>query len=129
MRRSVKRSLSAAILGAFLAACSALGDNPATLFADPSKYQYSDCEQLATQRKIWSTREQELKLLMDRAAQGGRAIRLHQKWVGERRKSDQTSSDGRHWTLLRDMDFLSKSRWSDVTNRWPQSSHNQQWRT
>jgi hypothetical protein len=60
-----------------LAACSALGDN-ATLFGYPSKYQYSDCEQLAysdceqlaAQRKIWSTREQELKLLMDRAAQG-----------------------------------------------------------
>jgi hypothetical protein len=67
MRRSAKRVLSPAFLGVFLAACSALGDNPATLFADPSKYQYSNCEQLAAQRKIWSTREQDLKLLMDRA--------------------------------------------------------------
>jgi hypothetical protein len=78
MRRSINRSLSAAFLGVFLAACSALGDNPATLFADPSKYQYSDCEQLATQRKIWSTREQELKLLMDRAEQsaGGTLVNV-----------------------------------------------------
>jgi hypothetical protein len=56
--------------GAFLAGCSSTGDNPLTLFADPGKYQYSSCEQLAGQRKNWSTREQELRLLMDKAEQG-----------------------------------------------------------
>jgi hypothetical protein len=41
-----------------------------TFFADPGKFQYSSCEQLARQRKALSTREQELRQLMDRAEQG-----------------------------------------------------------
>jgi len=41
-----------------------------TLFADPGKYQYSSCEHLALQRKTWTTREQDLKQLKDRAEQG-----------------------------------------------------------
>jgi hypothetical protein len=61
---------SAFLAGAFLAGCSSTGDNPLTLFADPGKYQYSSCEQLAAERKLWSTREQELRLLMDKAEQG-----------------------------------------------------------
>jgi hypothetical protein len=38
--------------------------------ADPGKYQFSSCEQLAKHRQQWSSREQELRLLMDRAEQG-----------------------------------------------------------
>jgi len=53
----------------FLAGC-AIGGNPAVLFADPAKYQFSSCEQLAKHRKELSTREQELRQLMDRAEQG-----------------------------------------------------------
>src|SRR5256885_11381306 len=77
-RRSVERGVGAVLLGAVLAGCSSLGDNPATLFVDPGKYQYSSCEQLAGQRKLWSTREQELKLLMDRAEQsaGGAVVNV-----------------------------------------------------
>src|SRR2546422_5851963 len=60
---------SAFLASAFLAGCASTGDNPLTLFADPGKYQYSSCEQLAGQRKSLSTREQELRLLMDRAEQ------------------------------------------------------------
>ena len=37
------------------------------LFVDPGKYQYYNCEQLAEPRKRWTEREQELKLLMDKA--------------------------------------------------------------
>jgi hypothetical protein len=64
--------------GAFLAGCSSTGDNPLTVFADPGKYQYSSCEQLAGQRKYWSTREQELRLLMDKAEQsaGGAVVNV-----------------------------------------------------
>src|SRR5713101_2679505 len=70
--------VSAFLAGAFLAGCASTGDNPLTstgnntltLFADPGKFQYSSCEQLARQRKSLSTREQELRLLMDRAEQG-----------------------------------------------------------
>jgi hypothetical protein len=50
--------------------CSSMGDNPVTIFADPGKYQFYNCEQLAGQRRHWSTREQELRLLMDKAEQG-----------------------------------------------------------
>jgi hypothetical protein len=64
--------------GAFVAGCSSMGDNPLTVFADPGKYQYSSCEQLASQRKHWSTREQELRLLMDKAEQsaGGAVVNV-----------------------------------------------------
>ena len=55
---------------AVLSACSSAGINPVTVFADPGKYEFYNCEQIATQRTTWATREQELKLLMDKAAQG-----------------------------------------------------------
>jgi hypothetical protein len=67
------------IAGALLVAgCSAMSDNPFTIFADPGKYQYNNCEQIATQRKYWSTREQELKMLMDKADQsaGGAVVNV-----------------------------------------------------
>jgi hypothetical protein len=72
------RGCFAVLLCVFLAGCSSLGNNPATLFADPGKYQYSSCEQLVGERKTLSTREQELKLLMDRAEQtaGGALINV-----------------------------------------------------
>jgi hypothetical protein len=64
--------------GASLAGCSSTGENPLTVFADPGKYQFSNCEQLAGQRKYWSSREQELRLLMDRAEQsaGGAVVNV-----------------------------------------------------
>jgi hypothetical protein len=70
--------LAAVIAGAFLSACSSTGDNPLTVFADPGKYQYNTCEQIAGQRKYWSTREQELKQLMDKADQaaGGAIVNV-----------------------------------------------------
>src|SRR5215813_3534536 len=43
---------------------------PVTVFADPAKYQFYNCEQLAGQRTYWTNRELELKLLMDKAEQG-----------------------------------------------------------
>src|SRR5713101_9982882 len=65
-------------VGIVLAGCSASVDNPLTIFADPGKYQYSTCEQLASQRKHWSGREQELQLLMDKAEQsaGGTIVNV-----------------------------------------------------
>jgi len=64
------RGCFAVLLCVFLAGCSSLGETPAMLFADPGKYQYSSCEQLAAERKTVATREQELKMLMNRAEQG-----------------------------------------------------------
>ena len=65
------------VAGTMLAGCSAV-DNPVTVFADPGKYQFHSCDQLAAQRKRWSTREQELRLLMDKADQsaGGAVVNL-----------------------------------------------------
>ena len=67
-----KRALPAVILIAgAVSACSSMGDNnPFTVLADPGKYQYYTCEQITANRKVWAAREQELKLLMDKADQG-----------------------------------------------------------
>ena len=72
------RSAVAVSVCALLAACSATGSNPMTMFADPGKYEFYDCQQLAAQRKHWSGREQELRQLMDRADQsaGGAVVNL-----------------------------------------------------
>jgi hypothetical protein len=74
-RRSIA-SFSGWIAGAvvagltFLSGCATPGDSSITFFADPAKYQYSSCELLAVHRQTWTTKEQELKQLMDRAEQG-----------------------------------------------------------
>ena len=49
-----------------------------TVFADPGQYEFLNCEQLAAQRTTRKAREQELKLLMDRAEQstGGAFVNL-----------------------------------------------------
>jgi hypothetical protein len=50
-----------------LSGCAPAAMGPLTAFVDPGKYQYYNCEQLAEPRKRWTEREQELKLLMDKA--------------------------------------------------------------
>ena len=62
----------ALILPALLAACASELQNPLTggFFADPGKYEYYSCEQLVPQRAYHEKREQELKLLMDKARRG-----------------------------------------------------------
>jgi hypothetical protein len=67
--------LAAAIGGGLLQAC-AVADNPLTVFADPGKYDYNTCEQIAGQKKSWLTREQELRQLMTKAEQstGGAVV-------------------------------------------------------
>ena len=69
--RRVCLRLSTCVALSFLAGCaSTAGSSTATFLADPGKYQFSSCEQLAKHRQQWSSREQELRLLMDRAEQG-----------------------------------------------------------
>ena len=71
LARRVCLGLSTCLALSFLAGCaSTAGSSTATFFADPGKYQFSTCEQLAKHRQQWSSREQELRLLMDRAEQG-----------------------------------------------------------
>jgi hypothetical protein len=64
------------LAGAILTACSTGGDTSFSLFAEPGKYQYYSCAQIAAETKTRSRREQELKVLMDRADQsaGGAAV-------------------------------------------------------
>src|SRR5258708_6847715 len=69
----------ALILPGLLAACASELQNPLMGFiADPGKYEYYSCEQLVPQRAYHESREQKLKLLMDKARQstGGAAISL-----------------------------------------------------
>jgi hypothetical protein len=59
------------VLAVALGGCSTSGvDSSFTVFADPAKYLYYSCDQINAQLKHWTTREQELKLLMDKAEQG-----------------------------------------------------------
>ena len=74
----VSKSLCvAALAGGLLQGC-AVADNPFTLFADPGKYQYNTCEQIDGQKKSWTTRERELRQLMDKAEQstGGAVVNV-----------------------------------------------------
>ena len=52
-----------------LAGCAGAVDGP-LFFSDPGKYQYHNCEQLATAAKGQIGRQQELKALIDKAEQG-----------------------------------------------------------
>ena len=67
----------AGLLGA-LAGCSSLSDSSFTVFADPGKYTYYSCDQINAQTKHWTTREQELRTLMDKAEQstGGAVVNV-----------------------------------------------------
>jgi hypothetical protein len=76
-RASLRVALTLGGLAVALAGCSSIGgDSPMTIFADPAKYQYNTCEQLAGQRKNLQGREQELRQLMDKAEQstGGAVV-------------------------------------------------------
>jgi hypothetical protein len=66
------------LAGAVLSACSSAGNSQLTFFADPGLYEYHSCDQIATIRKYWSTREQELRELMARAekSSGGAVINV-----------------------------------------------------
>jgi hypothetical protein len=62
----------ALIFPALLAACASEISNPLMggFFADPGKYEWHSCEQLGPLRTVLERREQELKLLMDKARRG-----------------------------------------------------------
>ena len=63
-------ALGACLALAFLTGCTSSVGNQVTFFADPGKYEFSSCEQLANHRKHWSEQERELRQLMERAEQG-----------------------------------------------------------
>ena len=59
----------ALLAAGFLSGCSSATDSRLTVFADPGKYDFYNCDQIAGQQGYWKIREQELKLLMDKAGQ------------------------------------------------------------
>jgi len=75
MRRA---PFAALIFPVLLAACGTAIETPFTVFADPGKYEFYSCDQLVPQRKFWEKKENDLKLLMDKAKQstGGSAINV-----------------------------------------------------
>jgi hypothetical protein len=75
MRLAPLITLTTGVCG-LLSGCSPAAMGPTTFLADPGKYDYHNCEQLAEQRKKAADRELELKLLMDKAEQaaGGAAV-------------------------------------------------------
>lgn len=73
--RAILSMLHIGALAAPLAACSSTSETT-FLFAEPGKYAYYNCAQLAVELKTWTKRQQELKSLLDRADQsaGGTAV-------------------------------------------------------
>lgn len=78
MARRPRIGVATALAGAALSACSAMSDNPFTPFADPGSYAYHNCDQIAGLQTSFRTREQELRLLMDKAEQstGGAIVNV-----------------------------------------------------
>ena len=63
------RALALLALAAALAGCSSTGEYSVAIFADPGKYQYHNCDQLASAAVGVNNRQKELTLLIDAAAQ------------------------------------------------------------
>jgi len=76
--RLLALGFGALLAAGLLSGCSSATDSRFTVFADPGKYNYHNCEQIAGQQAYWKTREQELKLLIDRAGQstGGAVVNV-----------------------------------------------------
>jgi hypothetical protein len=62
-------AFGALLAAGLLSGCSSGTDSRLTVFADPGKYDYYSCDLIAGQQNYWKSREQELKLLMDKAGQ------------------------------------------------------------
>ncbi len=69
-KRAYGARLLALVAAILLAGCSSGPDNMMTVFADPGKYEYHTCPQIAEQTRQWTGREQELRTLMDKAGEG-----------------------------------------------------------
>ena len=70
---AARRPLAAALTASLLAGCTSF-----TFLADPGKYEFYSCQQLANDMTSLTKKRQDLKALMDRADQGtgGTAVGL-----------------------------------------------------
>jgi hypothetical protein len=71
LRAALRPVLLAVLLAAGTGGCAMDTDKVGLLTADPLKYELYDCAQIATAVISASTREQELRGLIDRAERGG----------------------------------------------------------
>ncbi|MGH6769515.1 MAG: hypothetical protein ACRECO_10910 [Xanthobacteraceae bacterium] len=69
-RPTLTRFTASLVLCMALVGCSSTGEYGVALFADPGKYQYHNCQQLAEAAKATQTRHQELQQLIEKANQG-----------------------------------------------------------
>ncbi len=71
-------AIAVLLIGVPVAGCSSTSDSSFTFLADPGKYEFYSCEQLANDMKGLTQRRSDLKSLMDRADQsaGGTAVGL-----------------------------------------------------
>jgi hypothetical protein len=67
--RLLASCFAALLASGLLPGCSSSLDSRFTVFADPGKYDYYSCDQIAGMQKHWSGRERDLKQLMDKAEQ------------------------------------------------------------
>jgi hypothetical protein len=76
--RLLASCFTALLAAGLLPGCSSSLDSRLTVFADPGKYDYHSCDQIAGMQKHWRSREQELKQLMDKAEQssGGAVVNV-----------------------------------------------------
>jgi hypothetical protein len=58
------------LIGVVLTGCATSVENMATVFADPGKYEFHNCDQLTSAAKSLTTRAQELRTLIGRADSG-----------------------------------------------------------
>jgi hypothetical protein len=70
------RTAGIVLAGVVLTACSSSSETSFSLFADPGKYLYHTCAQIAAEQKNWTQRQQDLKALIDKAdrSPGGAAV-------------------------------------------------------
>ena len=96
LEAAVWRAMLGIMMAGVMPACSPMGDNPVTVFADPGKYQYSSCEQIVAYRNVWSAKEQELKMLMDKADQGVGGAIVNVRLQGRLRGRHRRDQGARH---------------------------------
>src|SRR5688572_10943471 len=73
VRRSgprMPRAISLALIALCVSACSSSSNFQVMMFADPGKYQYHTCEQIAAAGKTAASREQTLRQLIEKAERG-----------------------------------------------------------
>jgi hypothetical protein len=63
-------ALALLVLGAGLSGCASVGDNMASAFADPAKYDLYECKQLEPERKSLADRAAQQQALMAKAETG-----------------------------------------------------------